>query len=408
MQQGSPQFWTRVAEVLGVSPQWLLTGVDAGEFELAEAKMALHDGDRLAGLAKARTLHAATGASRTLRSQAGSTLAAALIEEGRYDEAVEVLLDLLDGDDLPVPMELETRGRLIRALLECGDVAGATLQGQASVERAVELGVADTPIGVRLQVTLAAALIEAESWELAAHLLNRVRDSAALAGVGYAVWWNLALLARDRGDLGQAIHYANTALAELDGDAADDRFRLLVLWAAIAMALPEADHAQIKGILEQSLQVASAQGNAVDQGYAHTQLARLELNAGHTEQAIQHAEQAVAQLGGHPLPQLRAQTALASALIRSGQAHRAMRIAQTATASGHPNQIARFWKELAQHLVATGQHELALVAYGHAHASRTAAPSADNIQRPDQFQIQPRTDLTQVTPKSARSLPAAP
>lgn len=361
MQPGSSRFWDSAAEATGVSVHWLLHGTDGDEFELIQAKVALADGDHVAARRTLRLLLKRSDRG-DIRGQASGLLADSLYSQGRHEEAVAVLAEILEGTVPTCEGDVLLRLRLVRSLLELGDTAGAAVQGYLAVNGVVAAGLGATTAGVRLRVTLAAALIEQESWELAEQMLQAASEDAASSDTSYAVWWNLAVLAMRRGRYEEAMSLADSASAAIDASL-DDPLLLQRLIAAIALRMPGTDLDEVEQVLDRALAVARAQGHAGHEGSALSDLAFLALRRERPDLAQKLAEEAVVHLTGNLRALSEAQTWLAISLIRNRYNARALRIIEGAQLSASSVQVSRMWGRVAPEFEAAGYPELALRAY---------------------------------------------
>jgi tetratricopeptide (TPR) repeat protein len=213
----SLQMVNELAVRLGVSSQWLATGVDASFAEptdLLEAEVALRIGD----IDEAERLYRA-------RLQPGDPCRAAAIaglgqiafRAERFDEAIELLREALalnGGKTLSDPSAVDSLGR---AYARIGDRESAIAVFQSGVS---EAQAAEAPVEeLRFTILLANALIDSGAHQDAERLLAAViglavelQDPIASA----RVYWSQSRLHSLRGEASLAARYARRALDILE------------------------------------------------------------------------------------------------------------------------------------------------------------------------------------------------
>jgi tetratricopeptide (TPR) repeat protein len=218
-----------LAEQLGTTADYLLTGVGRDEvadarLKLRYAELALHSGDAveaerlLSGLIDDTTLPLGT-----LRIDAQFSLARALENLGRLDDAIHVLEQLRTDVNIPNPLEIAIA--LSRCYRESGDLSRAVDVGERALQLADELGLRGTDDAIRLTVTLAAAYFERGDTAHAHHLCQtavELSEAAASPSARAAAYWNASAIASERGQLATAVGLAERALALL-GETTDER-----------------------------------------------------------------------------------------------------------------------------------------------------------------------------------------
>lgn len=363
IQAGGPRFWAAAAETLGVSQQWLTTGVDDAAAELAGAMAAVAAGDTVTGINQLRALLARPNLSQDLRGEAEQALADALFTRGEYAQVWALLRDRLETPVADPIAELTLRGRMCRCLVEMGDLSGAVDTARTALRRAEELQLPNHRIAIQLRVTLAGALLDRGDMELAAYELQRAQTLAQQAHDPVAEassMWNAANLAYDRGDLPAAQHLTTTAIT-LFRQAREDLMAALttILWADVAtrgnLAPPEIVITRLNAVAPQ----ITTTGTAVHTGYLQAQLAAAHHAAGRDQQAEVHALQALAALGAdNALETARVRALLAGIQIATGRTAEGIQTAQQAATSLQmcraDRQAARIWIDIAKHHETTG------------------------------------------------------
>jgi tetratricopeptide (TPR) repeat protein len=213
----SLQMINELAVRLGVSSQWLATGVDASFAEptdLLEAEVALRIGD----LDEAERLYRARlQPGDPCRAAAVAGLGQIAFRAERFDDAVELLQEALalnGGKTLADPGAVDSLGR---ALARTGDRESsiAVFHAALSEAKAAEAAVEE----LRFTILLANVLIDNGTYADAERLLAGV---ISLAGemqdpvVSARVYWSQSRLHGSRGEASLAARYARRALDILE------------------------------------------------------------------------------------------------------------------------------------------------------------------------------------------------
>jgi tetratricopeptide (TPR) repeat protein len=213
----SLQMINELAVRLGVSSQWLATGVDASFSEptdLLEAEVALRIGD----VDEAERLYRARlQPGDPCRAAAVAGLGQIAFRAERFDEAIELLREALalnGGKTLADPSAVDSLGR---AYARTGDRESAIAVFQSGVS---EAKAAEAPVEeLRFTILLANALIDNGTHADAERLLAGV---IALAGelqdpiASARVFWSQSRLHGTRGEAALAARYARRALDILE------------------------------------------------------------------------------------------------------------------------------------------------------------------------------------------------
>jgi tetratricopeptide (TPR) repeat protein len=366
-----------LAEQLGTTADYLLTGVGRDEvadarLKLRYAELALHSGDAveaerlLSGLIDDTTLPLGT-----LRIDAQFSLARALENLGRLDDAIHVLEQLRTDVNIPNPLEIAIA--LSRCYRESGDLSRAVDVGERALQLADELGLRGTDDAIRLTVTLAAAYFERGDTAHAHHLCQTAieeSETSSSPNARAAAYWNASAIASERGQLAAAAALAERALALL-GETTDERnlgrLRLELGLLLLRADPPDVDAAQpVLTRARDGLEVHG--GSSVDVARCDAAMAQVCLHRGDIEEAMSLATQARSQVGDS------APLVAASCDIVLGRAAWARNDEQTArhhyraaaavlTAHAADRSTASVWYELGDLLDQAGETSAARDAY---------------------------------------------
>jgi tetratricopeptide (TPR) repeat protein len=212
----SLQMVNQLASRLGVSGQWLATGVDdvAAPGELLDAEVALRLGETEEAERIYRA-HLETGSPARPAALAG--LGQIAFRAERWHDAIELFeqaLALRRGDTLCDPGLVDSLGR---ALAITGDRSAAIALFERAAREASEAGASVEEL--RFNVLLANALIDASDFARAESVLGSVLGSAQKAGDPVAtarVYWSQSRLHSLRHEPALASRYARRALEILE------------------------------------------------------------------------------------------------------------------------------------------------------------------------------------------------
>lgn len=384
---GSDRFWGIVAKRLGVSADYLRTGVDHSQLELTRALAAAAEGNAPLARRVLREMAADAAGAPATRREAAVALADLLYAAGEYHQAAGYLRELIDGMRGDPLAEVRLSLRLSRSLLECGDLHEAADVARLALRRAEDAGVAASPDGVRLRVTYVAILRERGDLATAVREVEIARrDAGRSEGAQAAALWNAALLAADRGDAAGA-----TALAQRARDIfvrlGDEHQSSLVSIASAEMRLVDGhDPREVEREIRAAIPVIAELGGSVQVGKALLQLAHALLRAGDLQGADDQAVRALAELGpDHTLESSRAHALRALLRLRLGDEPAAL--ASAAAAADHLHSIGarpsarRVWSELAEVYAQLGDGDQALDCYRAAMGRAIAAPASHGAAR---------------------------
>jgi transcriptional regulator with XRE-family HTH domain len=370
----------RLADRLGVTPHLLLHGVDGAaasqaRMDLAFGRLSLGQGDVPQALSVLQGVvrSGALAGDPARDFDARQALAEALERDGRLDDAVREL-EALRTQAQAAPESfpwLPVVTALSRCYREAGDLHRAVDVAQAAVERCEELGLTGLEGHAQAVSTLALAHFDRGDLLRASVLLERLVETTADADSKSraAAHWNAALVAAGRGRHGEAVRlgeHAAALIGEGDDDRLSARLKMTRAWILLGLRPPRPDAA--RALLLDALPALRQHDSAGGVASAEVELSRCETLLGRPAAAAEHAERAIALLGGEqPLENARARAALGRALAAAGDGHAARRALRAAAslldAVGADRQAAAVWRDLADTHAAIGDDTLAAAAY---------------------------------------------
>jgi ATP/maltotriose-dependent transcriptional regulator MalT len=184
-------------------------------------------------------------------------------------------------------------------------------------------------------------------------LIAQTEQSESLDERGYA-YWNAAVTAAERGQVGEGLRLADRAAALLStGDDVRSRARLQVTKAWLLLAEQPPDAAAARRTLRAALPEVRQHAGALSVASAETELARCELLLGRPDVARRLAQSALKRLHEeHRLERARALCALGAALVASGDSAAGVaELEEAADALGRvdaPRQAAAVWRQLSE------------------------------------------------------------
>lgn len=299
-----------IADQLGVDAGYLRDGIDAevrrrARLELGHAELALSRGDVDDAYRRFVELEGVAGLGEEQQRQVRMGRAEAAERRGDLEEALRVLAELADQARRASAVHpwMDVAEALCRCYREAGDLDLAIATGEEAMRHAADIGLEASDEYVRLGCTVQAAYMErgdlAQATLMAADLV-RLADGMGAPHTRGAAYWNAALLAESRDEVGQALALVDRALA-MFGES-DDRRNLGRIRVAYAFLLlqqtpPEAEQALV--LLDRVRDELVTHGSAVDVGCCDTERARALLTLGRLDEARTAAEQSIAGLGSH-------------------------------------------------------------------------------------------------------------
>lgn len=381
-----------IAERLRVDPGYLLDGIDAevrrrARLALGHAEVALRRGDFDDAHKRFRDLVDDPGLGDEQQRRARLGLALAAERRGDLEEALRILGELADQArrEPNVQPWMDVAEAQSRCYHEAGDLDLAIQSGEEAMRFAAELGLQSSDEYVRLGCTVLAAYYErgdlARATVMAADLINNADASGAPHTRG-AAYWNAAILAESRGQIGEALALVDRAQALLgEGDDRRNLSRLRVgyAWLLLQQSPPAAERAL--ELLDKVRDDMRAHGGAVDVGYCETERARALLALGRLDEARAAAESSLASLGDQPrIESARALLLLGRILREQGDTEGCLQQCSVAAnmlaAMGASRQAASAWRELADLYRDLGRSEDAMSAYDRALLAVRVAPVA--------------------------------
>ena len=371
-----------IAELLAVrlqtTAEFLLDGIDVRardeqELRLRYAELALQNGEAAEALSHFERLRDETEAGSKIHRESEWGSSRALEALGRLDEAIDGY-DRIRAAAAADPQRGERWAEsviaLCRSSVEAGDLGRAIDLGEAALAHIGGLGLGLSDLQVQIVSTLVRAyysrgdLVRAQN--LVTDLIGAVEGQSRLAQG--AAYWNASLVAESRGHLGEAIGLAEKALAmysESDQLRSLARLRVAYAWLLLRQAEPDLDLA--RELLVTARNELADTGSTVDLAYCDTELARCELLAGNTTEAIKVAQQAVDALGESRLESGAPMLIIGQALVVEGdidggraQVAHASQTLQHATAG---REAAAAWREAGDVLSQVGEPMAAMDAY---------------------------------------------
>jgi tetratricopeptide (TPR) repeat protein len=368
---------------LGVTVEYLAYGEgweDASrlELQLDHAELALVGGEAGTALDLAREAHASPG----LQNVNGGIIRARYVEAAALDAlgdgaAVSAFQRLLnDAPDATV--RLKTATALCRIWREQGQFerAIAVAQTQLTDLPAAELA---TEEGVRLSVTLAAALFMAGRPQEAAELCDlAIAESEKLSSpvARASAYWNASAIRAEAGDLAAALPLAKRALHLLENtERVRDLGRLRIQVGSIMVRSdpPRLDDAKEQLRLA-NLELDWSEASPVDRARSSIVTAQVRLLEGDRDGAREHALEVLSHAGDeHPLVSVDALVMLGqigwSEGDRAGAQDWYRRAIATLTGVGADREAAQVWFEIGTLTAQAGLVEESANAYKRAAAS---------------------------------------
>lgn len=374
----TPEVVKLLAARLGVPPAELIghEGPDIGE-KLLLADAALATGKPVDAVDILGPVVPALPDQRLLSDaqafRAGVVCATALERTGRLDAATaayERLRALAEGAPARLPW-LPVVVSLVRCYRESGDLGRAVDLGEAAVRRYRELGLEGLDGHSALVSTLAGVYSERGDHLRAKTILDElVAHTERVGGPderGYA-YWNAAVNAAERGQVGEGMRLADRAAALLaEGEDSRSVARLQVTRAWLLLAEEEPKAAEARRILRAALPAVRQHSGALSVASAETELARCELLLGRPDVARRLAQSALKRLAPeHRLERARALAALGAALVAAGETSAGVTELQAAAEQlagvESRRQAAVVWRQLSGIFRALGDASMALAA----------------------------------------------
>ncbi|MFB7597502.1 helix-turn-helix domain-containing protein [Streptomyces sp. NPDC056160] len=298
-----------IAEKLGTSPDYLMTGIDdrraeENRLKLAFAEMALRNGDNgeaLQSFGELLSSRSALDAAMVRRALIGQ--ATALEKTGRLEAAISVLDGLHRDATLAVGSDEWCRiaVALCRCYRDAGDVALSIDIGERAVAQLDGLGLETTMDHIQLGVTLMGSYHMRGDLTRAQLLGERLLPAAETQGshgARGAVYWNAGLVAGSQGRLSEAIALTERALAMMaEGDNARHSAMLRMNYGSMLLQLDPPRPERALELLESAQGTLAEVGSASELSRCELNLANAEKHLGRWDAAAAHAERALGLLG---------------------------------------------------------------------------------------------------------------
>lgn len=336
--------------------------------ELSYARLALNHGGMVDAKERLVALLQEPGLDQHRRDEGTLLLGTALERSGEFDRAIETLNPLftrsLRGQShLPVS---SIGDKLCSCYIEVGDVNQGVVVGRAAMDAAAENGLGGTEEYFRLGAVLLWAhhelgnLSHAVQW--ARQLIAEAEEAGTSAGAA-AIYWNAALLADSMGEVSEALHLSERALARI-GESGDSRdlVRLHLSMADIQLHLDPPPTEQILVMLTRLQDQLGDLGGQIELTDWHAMTATCHALLGDLAAAREHARaalEAAISLGEHEFT-VHAHLVSGDVAMAGGQGDEA--VTHYLTAVDVVNRLAprrtlvRLWRDLGDRLYELGRY----------------------------------------------------
>ncbi len=363
------------AERLGVSPDYLATGIPEGldahlHYELEVCRGDLRSGRSAEAESRARAVLQEAGQHGLQRahSLALVELARALSAQGRMRECVDAYEQALEGEltDREEGMAVAGIGAAYRAV---GDLtyAAEVIESYLGTRKGQPL---DAAVVAELQSILVSVYFERGDVlraERAARRALTAAESDSSPGARAIALWNASRVLAEARQWDEALEFATRARILME--EADDRRRVAQLHNAYAFICLEADPPRAKEArhhLDRSETLLLELASPSDLAYVRTERSRLALLEGNPEEALANAERALSEVGSDELEVARCLFLKGRALGELGRVDEAHPVLVEATAlfgaRGARQQEASCWRELGELHLSAGDCEAAVEA----------------------------------------------
>jgi tetratricopeptide (TPR) repeat protein len=352
-----------IAEQLGVDSDYLRDGIDAearrrARLALGHAEIAFQRDEFADAYERFRELENDPGLGEEQQRRARLGRAKAAERSGHLEEAIELLNAMAEEArrEPNVHPWMDVAEALCRCYREAGDLDLSIQTGEAAMRDAASLGLAESDEYVRLGCTVMTAYYERGDLTQAAQLGRQLITTADSLGAPHprgAAYWNAAIVAESRGEVGQALALVDRALA-LFGESDDrrnlSRLRVTYGWVLLQQEPPDASRAL--ELLDDVRDSVAEHAGPVDLGYCETERARALLALGRVDEARKAAEESLMSLGEQPrIESARARLVLGRVLREQGDVDGCLEQCETAAAMlatmGASRQAASAWRDLA-------------------------------------------------------------
>jgi transcriptional regulator with XRE-family HTH domain len=363
-----------VAELLGEEdPSARRAADDLARVEVNFARLALANGDPAQAVRGLATLRL-DEIDRATAGEAALVLAESLQQTGQLDRAVGVLEALTDRCRREAAWLTLMTGATVLALMyiEAGDVTRSVEVAQLALDDVRAAGLEGTEEHVRLGSVFVSGLIERGDLAYATHCVEELVEVAERVGTPRArgsVYWTAAVVAHERGRLGEAVRLTDRAVAlmsEQDNSRDLPRLRLHYSWLLLLHRAPRAAEALTQ--LDLAEADPAMTGSRLDLGTAATFRGRAHLVLGEVDDAAEHAASALTLLGPSEHVE-RARALILLGDVGTAQYHLDLALESFGEAEQVLAQMkdsrttARLWRELGDGLRQLGENQRAVGAY---------------------------------------------
>jgi tetratricopeptide (TPR) repeat protein len=358
---------------LGVSPQYLTTGIPEGidlrlRYRLEEGRTALRearieDAERLATSVIAQ---AEEYDLQGLLAQALVMRGDALTLRGRLREAVDQYERALEGD-LPAREAGLAVAALARAYRTVGDLSYAADVVETFLAKR-NRGPLDAVVVADLQTVLVSIYFERGDILRAERAAKRALTAADQGGsleVRAKAYWDASRVLAESHQWGEALDFASRARVLME--ELDDRRRVARLHNAYAFLCLEVEPprtAEAGSHLDRAEALLDRAGAPGDLAYVYTERSRLALLAKHPEEALQHASRALKEPTADETELARAMFLQGRSLALLGRTPEARSVLTAAAeqfkSRGARQQVASCWRELGEMDIESGDLEAAV------------------------------------------------
>jgi tetratricopeptide (TPR) repeat protein len=385
-----------IAEQLGVDADYLRDGIDAearrrARLALGHAEIALQRDEFADAYKRFHDLENDPGLGEEQQRRARIGRAIAAERSGDLEEAIEILSGMADEAraEPNVHPWMDVAEALCRCYREVGDLDLAIKAGESAMRDAADLGLAESDEYVRLGCTVMAAFGERGDYAQAAKIGRDLVVTADNIGAPHtrgAAYWNAAIVAESRGEVGQALALVDRALA-LFGESDDrrnmERLHVAYAWMLLQQTPPHASKAL--DMLDGVRQEMADHAGPIDLGYCDTERARALLSLGRLDEARHAAEGSLASLGELPrIEAARARLVLGRVLREQGDIDGCLVQCSTAAGMldemGANRQAASAWRDLADLYRDLGYADKAMDAFDRA-LSAVRVPQRTTVGR---------------------------
>jgi tetratricopeptide (TPR) repeat protein len=357
----SPQALAFFASQVGVSPEFLATGVPEGiedelRYRLEEARTELREGHgrEAERLSRDATARAAEFDLTAVATEGSMIVAEALVHQGKLSQAIDAFEETL-GNQLPERDQARAVVGLARAYRMVGDLNYAAQVVEAFLERSSR-GPLDPTVAAELQSVLVSIYFERGDVVRAERAADRALSAAANTGsleLRAKTYWGASRVLAERKRWGEALEFATRARTLME--ELGDRESVSRLHTAYAFICLEADPPRVTEAgehLDRAEALLAGEAASAELAYILEERGRVALLLHRNEEALDWAERALAQASPDGLETARCLFLKGRAQSLLGQAGEA-RVAFRAAADlfgrlGARQQEASCWRELGE------------------------------------------------------------